>query len=154
MMYCPHCAAPNNSEVRFCRACGENLTVIAQAMSQHLPVRLVSKLDGYLDRKHERLRRDSCLTGLSALFLLLSGIWQWTHAGGWPTAFMLSGALILFLVSAWDLLAYKRSQTRRTQSKELPSRAQTSELPATTKRNIALSVTDQTTRLLDRAEDR
>ena len=155
MMYCPHCAAPNNNDVRFCRACGENLTVVAQAMSQHLPVRLVSKLDGYLERKHERLRRDSYLTGLSALFLLLSGIWQWTHAGGWPTAFMLSGALILFLVSAWDLLAYKRSQTRRAQNKELPSRTQPVELPETTVRNLAAtSVTDQTTRLLDQAKDR
>jgi len=47
--------------------CGENLTVVAQAMSRHLPVRLVSKLDDYLGRKHERLKRDSVLTGLSGL---------------------------------------------------------------------------------------
>src|SRR5258707_10937639 len=102
-MYCPKCAAPNSDQVKFCRQCGENLSIVAQAMSKHLPVRLVSKLDNYLERKHERLRRDSILTGLSGLFLLLSGTWQGMHAGGWPTVFMLLGALIFFLVSAWDM---------------------------------------------------
>src|SRR5258705_4453569 len=119
-MYCPRCAAPNNDDMKFCRACGENLTVVAQAMSRRLPVTFVSKLDDYLARKHERLRRDSILTGLSGLFLLLSGVWQWTHAAGWPTVFMLLGALILFLVSAWDLFAYKRSQIRKVDAQELP----------------------------------
>ena len=120
-MYCPKCAAPNDDGVRFCRACGENLTAVAQAMKRHMPVMLVSKLDNYLERKHERLRRDGLLTGLSGLFLLLSGIWQWTHTADWPTVFMLLGALILFLVSTWDLLTYKRSQVRKAHTTELPS---------------------------------
>jgi uncharacterized membrane protein YvbJ len=58
-MYCPKCAEPNADDTKFCRACGENLTVVAQAMSKHLPVVLVSKLDEYLGRKDERIRRDS-----------------------------------------------------------------------------------------------
>jgi hypothetical protein len=85
-MYCPKCANQNDEDVRFCRACGENLTFVAQAMSRHMPVMLVSKLDNYLERKHERLRRDIMLTGVSGSFLQLSGLWQWTHAAGWSTA--------------------------------------------------------------------
>ena len=154
-MYCPQCAAPNSDDVRFCRVCGENLTVIAQAMSRHLPLMWVSKLDDYLEQKHERLRRDSMLTGLSGLFLLLSGIWQWTHAGGWPTAFMLVGALILFLVSTWDLLAYKRSQLRKTQDRGLLPDAKPDGRTGITHQQLPpTSVTEQTTRLLDTADNR
>ena len=154
-MYCPRCAALNNDDVKFCRVCGENLTVVAQAMSRHLPVRLVSKLDDYLGRKHERLKRDSVLTGLSGLFLLLSGLWQWTHVAGWPTVFMLLGALILFLVSAWDLFAYKRSEVQKAQDRELLLPAQVDKPSPKTERQISgTSVTEQTTRLLDPPDDR
>lgn len=152
-MYCPKCAAQNSAQVKFCRVCGENLTVVAQAMAKHLPVTLVSKLDNYLDRKHERLRRDGILTGLSGLFLFLSGTWQWVHAGGWPTVFMLLGALILFLVSAWDMLVYKRSQVRRSQESELLVVTPDERTANSHPQIHAVSVTEETTRLLDTARN-
>ncbi len=151
-MYCPKCGAPNDDEVKFCRRCGENLSVVVQAMSKHLPVMLVSKLDNYLERKHERLRRDSLLAGLSGLFLLFSGFWQWTHTAGWPTVFMLLGAVILLLVSAWDFLAYKRSGVGKSETADLSSGQ--SELTENTQRSLKPTrVTEQTTRLLDSAEN-
>jgi hypothetical protein len=148
-MFCPKCAAPNNDDVKFCRVCGENLTVIAQAMARHFPVTLVSRLDSYLERKHERLRRDSILSGLSGLFLFLSGIWQVTHAGGWPAVFMLVGALIFFVVSTWDLLVYKRSQLRPKEDIRQLQSAQSNE---PTQPQVPGSVTEKTTRLLPDAE--
>src|SRR5882672_3687867 len=126
-MYCPKCAAANSEDVKFCRACGEDLTIIAQAMARHLPVRLVSRLDEYVERKSERMRRDGILTGLSGLFLLISGIWQLaSNPGAWlPAAFMFLGALIMLIASTWDMLAYKRTRSR---DRRLPSAAKTGEL--------------------------
>jgi hypothetical protein len=92
------------------------------------------------------------LTGVSGSFLLLSGLWQWTHATGWPTVFMLLGAVILFLVSAWDFLAYKRSQLSKAPDKELARAAGAHELTENFQRHIPpTSVTDQTTRPLNSA---
>ena len=147
-MYCPKCAEPNSEEVKFCRACGENLTVIAQAMSKHMPMMLISRLDEYLARKNERLRRDGIMTGLSGVFLLLSGIWQASTAGvRLPAVLMFVGALIMFMMSLWDLLAHRRSLARGDQKSQFPSAAPTGELEAHRSSQIPpRSVTEHTTR--------
>ena len=153
-MYCPKCSQPNAEDVRFCRACGEDLTLIAQAMSKHLPVVLASKLDQHIARKNNRMRRDGVLTGVSGLFLLLSGIWQLvSNPGAWlPAVLMMVGSLILFLASGWDLLAYKRSLSRAGRDAQLPSAATTTELEAETPLQLSQpSVTEETTRNLDPA---
>ncbi len=64
-MFCPKCGESNGDETKFCRACGENLKVVAQAMTGRMPVALATKLDAYIERKNERLRRD----GLGSFFL-------------------------------------------------------------------------------------
>ena len=150
-MFCPKCGAENDSDMKFCRACGENLTVISQAMSKHMPVMIASKLDNYLEQKNERIRRDGVLTGLSALFLLGSGIWQViSSAWGWPAVFMFVGAFILFAASIWDMLAYKRSLSQKREKSQLTSSTATSELKAYSPAEIPpTSVTESTTRHLD-----
>ena len=150
-MYCPKCAVQNSEDVKFCRSCGENLTIIAQAMSRHLPVTLVGKLDEYVGRKNERMRRDGILTGFSGVFLLVSGIWQLlSNPSAWlPAVFMFVGALIMLMLSMWDMLAYKRSQSRSSQDPRLPSAAATGELKEHETRQIPPAVTENTTRRLD-----
>ncbi|HKC65928.1 MAG TPA: zinc ribbon domain-containing protein [Pyrinomonadaceae bacterium] len=155
-MYCPKCAQANSDDAKFCRTCGENLTVIAQAMSKHLPVMIASKLDEHIARKENRLRRDGLMTGLSGILLLFSGIWQVAaHTGAWVSAlFMFVGAFILLLASGWDLLAYKRFKSRNAGNTKLPA-AETGELEASSLPRIpAASVTEQTTRRLERAASR
>jgi hypothetical protein len=37
-MYCPNCGAKAADETKYCRACGQSLTLISQAMMKSLPV--------------------------------------------------------------------------------------------------------------------
>jgi hypothetical protein len=150
-MFCPKCGAQNDSDMKFCRACGENLTVILQAMSKRMPVMIASKLDNYLEQKNERIRRDGVLTGLSALFLLGSGIWQViSNAWGWSAVFMFVGAFILLTASTWDMLAYKRSLSQKREKSLLASPTATGELKAYSPGQIPpTSIAESTTRHLD-----
>ena len=36
-MYCPKCAAQNIEDAQFCRGCGENISLVPQALSGHMP---------------------------------------------------------------------------------------------------------------------
>jgi len=119
---------------------------------------LISKLDQYVARKNERLRRDSLMTGLTGVFLLISGIWQISSNAGasLSAVFMFVGALIMFMMSLWDLLAYRRSFSQKDQNARLPSVRATGELEAHSSEQSLLptSVTEQTTRHLDSSEKR
>ena len=110
-MYCPKCGESNIEEVKFCRACGENLKVVAQAMMGRLPVTLASKLDAYIERKNERLRRDgigSAVFGVCFVLLGVSELMKGTGIFG-TGGILLLFAFFMFLVSIWDMMAYKRS---------------------------------------------
>lgn len=110
-MYCPKCGESNGEGTKFCRACGENLKVVEQAMMGHLPVVLASKLDAYIERKNERLRRDgigSAVLGGCFVLLGISELMKGTGIFG-TGGILLLFALFMFLVSIWDMMAYKRS---------------------------------------------
>src|SRR5262245_49928906 len=147
-MYCPHCATSNPDEMKFCRVCGEDLTVVAQAMARRLPARLIDKLDAHIARKNERLRRDGVQTGISGLFLLLSGIWQlFSSPVTWlPAAFMLLGGVLLLMASAWDLAAYKRSLSRAVRNPELRTATPSDSGPGTDDPRVAGVIAELTTR--------
>ncbi len=156
-MYCPKCAEPNADDTKFCRACGENLTVVAQAMSKHLPVVLVSKLDEYLERKDERIRRDSIITGVGGILFLINGILQLVFTSGdWFLAiFLFFCALVMFAASMWDMLAFKRISSRNINGENSLSTANTAELESNSPPQISpSSVTENTTRHLDRVRQR
>lgn len=99
-MFCPRCAQQNSDDAKFCRACSENLKVVAQAMTRNLPVVLGSRLDEYLGRRNERLRRDSIIYFLFGFLCLLIDIRDW---------FLLLLASSMFGTGIWYMLAYRRS---------------------------------------------
>src|ERR1044072_1787115 len=109
-MYCPKCGEANSDDINFCRACGENLKVVAQAMIGSLPVALASRLDAYIERKNERLRRDGIGSAVFGIcFLLLGGYELMKGARIFGDAgIMLLFAVLMFLVSLWDSMVYKR----------------------------------------------
>ncbi len=161
-MFCPKCGESNGDETKFCRACGENLKVVAQAMTGRLPVALAAKLDAYIERKNERLRRDGVGSAVFGLcFVLLAGyeLWKGSPFFG-TTGVMLLVAFFMLLASAWDIMAYNRSLSprRRANPLSIADPADTYELPPrrTTPAAIHASVTETTTRHLDpaRTKDR
>jgi hypothetical protein len=162
-MFCPKCGESNGDETKFCRACGENLKVVAQAMTGRLPVALASKLDAYIERKNERLRRDGIGSAVFGLcFVLLAGyeLWKGSPFFG-TTGVMLLFAFFMLLVSAWDMMAYRRSLSPGAKSSNplsIKDAASTKELPPgrATPVPVPASVTETTTRHLDpaRARDR
>ena len=54
MMYCPKCATANADEVKFCRSCGANLSLVPQAMTGQLPESRETGRRGRHGKKHGR----------------------------------------------------------------------------------------------------
>ena len=119
-MYCPKCASLNADEAGYCRACGAGLRAASQSLRGHVPVVLASKLDEYLEKPNERIRRDAILTflfGATYLLFLLSDLSaaprKWSDVG--------AHALVVFLSFGWGLwstAAYKRSLALNSKSAE------------------------------------
>jgi len=152
-MYCPKCAEPNNDDVKFCRSCGENLSVIAQAMTRHFPLTVLNKLDAYFERKYERLRRDSIINAVSGCAFLFISIYQLLKGDEFSgnVIFTFICACLLFVLSIWDFLAFQRSQSPNLNPSEISSASIAKELSPERQSEIVppMSVTEQTTRHLD-----
>ena len=152
-MYCPKCAEPNNDDVKFCRSCGENLSVIAQAMTRRFPSAMLGKLDAYFERKNERIRRDSISNAVIGCLFLFIGISHLLSGDGLNGSVILTflSACFLFVWSIWDFLVFKRSQSPNLNPSEIPSASATKELLPERSSEILPppSVTEQTTRHLE-----
>src|SRR3954447_14873329 len=156
-MYCPHCGTQNLPETKYCRSCGNDLRLVAQAITKSLPLLIAQRVDDAIDRgrggwrSYQLFRTENrrpyaqALMGLSALFvvvwMLMLGHGSVSFAGG----FLLVMTASLFLTSVRELLARNR---RKHELDELSN-------PVTTKELIedkgipAASVTESTTRALD-----
>jgi hypothetical protein len=110
-MYCPKCGTHNPARKNYCRGCGEDLRLVAQAVKKSLPVKLAAKVDVLMTSKSERFRRDCLLLlllGLGSAVTLL-----WAALGGDSILFpaLLTG--FAFVGALWEGLAYKHSLTLR-----------------------------------------
>lgn len=152
-MYCPKCAEPNDDGVKFSRSCGENLSVIAQAMTRHFPLTVLNKLDSYFERKYERLRRDSIINAVVGGTFLAISIYHLLKGDGFSgtVIFTFIFACLLFVLSIWDFLAFLRSPTTNSYPPEIPSASTAKELSPERPSEFMppMSVTEQTTRHLD-----
>jgi hypothetical protein len=152
-MYCPKCGVQNVDNIKYCRSCGDSLTIVSQAMKRHLPVFLASKLDAHIARKNERMRRDGVLCTVSGTIFLVFGIKALLLGAGLGSSTVLVNFILCFifyLQGAWDLVAFKRS---REIDQASPNRLQpkiTGELSSERAENLPpASVTESTTRRLD-----
>ena len=83
-----------------------------------LPVTLASKLDAYIERKNERLRRDGIGSAVFGVCFVLLGVHELMKGTGvfGTGGIMLLFAFFMFLVSIWDMMAYNRSLNPRSRS--------------------------------------
>jgi Flp pilus assembly protein TadB len=156
-MYCPHCGTQNLPETKYCRKCGRDLRLVAQAITQSLPLLIAQRVDNAIDRgrggwrSYQLFRAENrrpyaqALMGLSALFvvvwMLMLGHGSISFAGG----FLLVMTASLFLTSVRELWA---RNTRKRTLEELSNTVDTTEL-IEEKDVASASVTESTTRALD-----
>ena len=156
-MYCPKCGIQNNDETKFCRGCGENLKVVSQAMSRHLPVILASKMDAYLERKNSRIRRDSIYSALSGTIFLICGLYFIIEGKtSWARSlFFVATGCIALLWSLWVHLVYKRSLSLDVRVVRGPPTAdELAQIDAAQIVEPPASVTESTTRHFDATIER
>ena len=157
-MYCPHCGTQNLPETKYCRSCGRDLRLVAQAITKSLPLLIAQRVDDAIDRgrggwrSYQLFRTENrrpyaqALMGLSALFvvvwMLMLGHGSISFAGG----FLLVMTASLLLTSVRELLA---ANARKRGLDELSNAVNTTEL-IEDKDVPSASVTESTTRGLDR----
>jgi hypothetical protein len=60
-MYCPKCSAQNIEDAQYCRGCGENISLVSQAMTGQLPEKRTVGYDAAgkpYDESGRRIRRE------------------------------------------------------------------------------------------------
>ena len=85
------------------------MKVISQAMTRRLPVILASKVDAYLERKNERLRRDSIIAAFAGSLWLLFGVRSLVAGTGSGAGFPIVVGCFLLLWALWEHVVYKHS---------------------------------------------
>ena len=152
-MYCPSCGTQNEDALKYCRSCGENLSVVSLLLTRHLPAKLITKLDDYLAWKNERLRRDSITSGVGGgIFLFLSIYHLATEGVSFTVVFTFVFACALFFWSVWYYLVYQRSLSANKKTTEQSTHSQPEQIssPSTLKLSSPpASVTESTTKQLD-----
>src|SRR5437016_2261409 len=62
-MYCPTCAAQNETAMKFCRACGQDLSLVSQALNKRGAVGLIDRISKGLEHLKELQREPRVIRG-------------------------------------------------------------------------------------------
>lgn len=154
-IYCPRCAALNSIGFKFCRECGEDLEVVAQALARGLPTVLTNKLDRYIESRNQSIRKDAISSPVVGAIILLLGVIQLVEGHVFRGGLYLLFGCIFLVIGAWDMLVYKRSLRSASVSADLPPVLDTGErLSIPSQSEPPSSVTESTTKHLDRGSKR
>jgi hypothetical protein len=165
-MYCPKCATANADEVKFCRSCGTNLSLVPQALTGQLPEsrdtrrRGRHKNRGLCDEdKPPNLAKGitQLITGIGFLMIALAIFFSFPGGKTWWWTMLFPGFSIIGKGVA-DIVIAKTAMNQLHGSTQtpLPPARNTGELPPQESYNQLPppSVTEGTTRHLDPARDR
>jgi len=153
-MYCPHCGTQNVEETKYCRGCGQDLRLVAQAITKSLPLVIAQRVDEAIDRgrggwrTYQMFRAENrrpyahALMGLSALFVVVWILMLGHGSVSFASGFLVVMTASIFLSSVRELLAARK---QKRLADELLSGVNTKELLEPTDIPAA-SVTEATTR--------
>ena len=155
-MYCPHCGTQNIPETKYCRSCGRDLRLVAQAITKSVPLLIAQRVDNAIDRgrggwrNYQLFRAENrrpyaqALMGLSALFVVVWMLMLGHGSISFASGFLLVMTASLFFTSVRELLA---RNSRKRGLDELNNTVNTKEL-IEDKEAPSASVTESTTRAL------
>jgi hypothetical protein len=158
-MYCPHCGAENVRETKFCRSCGEDLRLVAQAVTKSLPLVIAQRVDEAIDRgrggwrNYQLFRAENrrpygqMLTSLCALFMVVWTLLLGHGSVPFAAGFLLVMTAALLLSSVRELLERKRRRRPEGGADRLAASFSTKELAEAEEPPVA-SITESTTREL------
>ena len=156
-MYCPHCGTQNLPETKYCRSCGKDLRLVAQAITKSLPLMIAQRVDDAIDRgrgewrSYQLFRAENrrpyaqALMGFSALFVVVWMLMLGHGSVAFASGFLLVMTASLLITSVRELLV---RNTRKRTLDELSNTVNTKEL-IEDKDVPSASVTESTTRALD-----
>jgi predicted RNA-binding Zn-ribbon protein involved in translation (DUF1610 family) len=171
-MYCPKCGAQNIEDAQFCRGCGENISLVSQAMTGQLPERRAVGHDAEghpYDERGRRIRREkdpprldkAIKTGFMGLAFLIIAIilgftgdrrhdyWYWLLI---PAFTMLGGGVAEYVRMKQSRGTEKSLPDVQSRASLAPAPARISALPQRSTSELVSqppSVTEGTTRHLD-----
>lgn len=157
-MFCPNCGANNNTEQKFCRSCGLNLTDVSRALLEQIP----SAESASLLRRERLIERfgNFALGGLGVVILcgvtaLIYTLVEKFLVGGtnvyyavFMIAFIIFAFLSLIFVIFNESLKEKKAKINPTLKNELSGNAKTERLLEEKSFEPISSVAENTTGLL------
>lgn len=124
-MYCPKCGTQNNDEsVKFCRGCGEDLRLVAHALTKRESwhMSLVRKYDDYLESAQPKAAESAIVGGLMGSLLLLGGLISFKSSSGDSWLSIFTGCTMLIL-SLLEYGRYRRSFAKKSLEEKTEPRA-------------------------------
>src|SRR5258707_1298418 len=111
-MYCPTCAAQNETGVKFCRSCGQDLAMISLALTKSGPGMLLNQISLELvedkeRRQQPRITRGLYWTAISLVFFVSWCLRLYRYAGQFGVTEVL-GLLSAFLILGFGVREFAR----------------------------------------------